>query len=88
MSEKNEIKIHDPSFKPHGPGRPPTADISKLTYAAAEHAGQWVSQVFTNKEAQSAINQLKRRGYEYSSVMVDADHREVFCRYPGRNPED
>jgi hypothetical protein len=80
MSE-DTIKVHDDDFTPRGTGRPPLVDISKLMYTAARNQGLWVSEVFTNKEAASAMGQLQRRGYEASSTMVDKDHREVFARY-------
>lgn len=78
------INIHGDGFSPPGSGRPPVADISKLAYAAAENPGMWVSQVMTNREANSALGQLKRRGYAASSAQVDADHREVFAMYGQR----
>ena len=75
------INIHDNNFQPPGSGRPPVADISKLAYAAAENPGMWVSQVMTNKQANSAMGQLKRRGYQASSAQVDEGHREVYAMY-------
>lgn len=77
----SEVQVHDKTFNPPGAGRPPVADISKLIYAAADHPGKWVSQVMTNKEANSAMGQLKRKGYQCSSSQVDMDHREVFVLY-------
>lgn len=78
----DEVRVHPNGFRPRGAGRPPSADISKLIYAAANNPGMWVSAVFTNAEAASAMGQLKRRGYECSSTMIDADHREVYTRMP------
>ena len=78
------INVHDDGFNPPGSGRPPVADISKLAYASADHPGKWVSQVMTNREANSALGQLKRRGFSCSSASVDADHREVFAMYGQR----
>ncbi len=79
----DEITVHRDEFRPKGPGRPPLVDISKLIYAAADNQNQWVSMVLENSEATSAMNQLKARGYEVSSSMVDSDHREVYTRYAG-----
>lgn len=75
------VKIHNNQFNPPGSGRPPLADISSLIYAAAENPNMWVSQVMTNKEANSALGQLRRRGYQASTAQVDADHREVYAMY-------
>lgn len=77
----SEIKIQSEDFTPPRSGRPPLADISKLAYEAAKNAGTWVSQVMTNNEANSAVGQLKRRGFQTSTSQVDADHREVYVLY-------
>lgn len=81
----DDVKVHRDDFQPPGGGRPPVADITKLAYAAAENPGMWVSQVMTNREANSAMGQLKRKGFNCSTASVDADHREVFVQYERDN---
>lgn len=75
------VNVHGEGFTPPGSGRPPVADISSLVHSAAENPNMWVSQVMTNKQANSAMGQLKRRGYEASSAQVDEGHREVYAMY-------
>lgn len=77
----SEFQVHDSNFEPRKSGRTPLVDVSGLIAAAAKHEGQWVSGVYPNKEAASIQGQLKRRGYEVVTNIVDADRREVFVRY-------
>lgn len=83
MDEKP--KVHPESFTPRSVGRTPIVDINGLIAEAARHEGLWISKVYTNREASSVMGQLKRRGYDCSSNVVDADHREVYVKYVASN---
>lgn len=78
-----EIKKHDSTFEPRHAGRPPRVDVSDLAYEAVKAQGLWVSKVYENLDAASAVNQFKRRGMSVSSLQVDADHREVYVKFEG-----
>lgn len=84
MTEDPKINVYRENFAPPGSGRPPIADVSKLAYAATSNPGKWVSQVMYNREANSAVGQLKRRGFTVSSAQVNQDQREVFAMYGER----
>jgi len=74
-------KIYDEGFSPRRAGRTPMVDVSELMVQAAKFQGLWISKQYTVKEALSVAGQLRRKGYEVVTNIVDEDHREVYVRY-------
>lgn len=73
--------VHGENFTPRRAGRTPMVDVSDLMAQAAKFQGLWISRQYTIKEALSVAGQLRRRGYEVVTNIVDEDHREVYVRY-------
>lgn len=81
------IQTYDNSFEPQRRGRPRRVDVTDLMLAAEEANGQWVSADYNDKDAQSAVRQIKREYLEDHVEVVTnkvGDQRRVFVRrlYP------